>query len=25
VLYKPENMAHGAYTVSGTFEQLSSK
>jgi hypothetical protein len=25
VLYKPGNMAHGAYTVSGTFEQLSSK
>ncbi len=25
VLYRPENTAHGAYTVSGTFEQLSSK
>ncbi len=25
VLYKPGNMAHGAYTASGTFEQLSSK
>lgn len=25
VLYKPDNMAHGEYTVSGTFEQLSSK
>ena len=25
VLYRPENMAHGSYTASGTFEQLSSK
>jgi hypothetical protein len=25
VLYKPENMGHGSYTVAGTFEQLSSK
>jgi len=25
VLYRPESHAHGSYTVSGTFEQLSSK